>query len=338
VTLSISLLITVFFISLFFQLVTIYLSYKYTLFIDSHANNEPQKFHQKETSRAGGIGILLGVIWGISFTIHTFTWVFIVTLLLAFLSGIFEDFHRSLSAKLRLLLQSIAAFVAVWFVGAVVVYLGLGITMPYWLGVLFSIFAIVGMMNAVNIIDGFNGLASGVVLLILCTLIIVALQVNNTMIVQTSFITIIAVLGFLIINFPKGYIFLGDGGAYLLVFITALLGIFLASQSESVSPWFILAIFIYPVWEVVFSMIRKKSIGRSPMEPDSYHLHMLIYRQVTQNNPLTSVLILLFIAPFIILHILYANNSLANIMTIILFIVLYLLVYYYLYKKDCSKH
>jgi len=134
--------------------------------------------------------------------------------------------------------------------------------------------------------------------------------------------------------FPKGKIFLGDGGAYLLGLVVALIGIFLAGKYEDISPWYVLAIFIYPVWEVVFSIIRKISIGLSPMKPDSYHIHMLIYRQITKNNPLTALFILFSIVPFMVFATIYANCSLCNIKIVMLFVVCYMLLYWYLFKKD----
>jgi len=133
--------------------------------------------------------------------------------------------------------------------------------------------------------------------------------------------------------FPKGKIFLGDGGAYLLGLVVALIGIFLAGKYEDISPWYVLAIFIYPVFEVIFSILRKLTIGLSPMKPDSYHMHMLIHRQITKNNPLTALFILLSILPFMIISTIYANCSLCNIKIIIVFVVCYLLLYRYLIKK-----
>jgi UDP-N-acetylmuramyl pentapeptide phosphotransferase/UDP-N-acetylglucosamine-1-phosphate transferase len=258
--------------------------------------------------------------------------------LLAFLSGIFEDLHNSLSPKSRLILQLIAATSAVWLTNSVVTYLGLGISIPYWAGIIFSIFAIVGMMNAINIIDGFNGLASGVVLLILISFSVISYQQNDLDILIIIAITAGATFGFFIINFPKGKIFLGDGGAYLLGFIIAVIGIFLASKHENISPWYIMAIFIYPAWEVIFSIARKLYIRHSPMQPDSYHMHMLIYRQITKNNPLTSLLIWIVLAPNIALCTLYSYSSLANIGIILYFIIAYLLLYIFLYKKDAKNN
>lgn len=320
-----------FIISFALQFIVIHLSHKHDFFIDSHADEKPQNFHDFSTSRAGGLGILIAMI----FLIFTpLGWKLLFPILLAFLSGIFEDFHRSLKPRTRLLLQFIAATSAVLLTGSVVTYLGLGIYIPYWVGVVFSIFSIVGLMNAVNIIDGFNGLASGIVLLILLSFSIVAIQVGNHEITQISMIVASAVLAFFLVNFPKGKIFLGDGGAYLLGFIAALTGIFLASNYAEVSPWYILAVLIYPVWEVLFSIYRKSKAGRSPMEPDAYHLHMLIFRHITNNNPLTALVILIGVAPFILIPTLYANNSGANLLTVLFFVICYTVLYRYLYKKE----
>lgn len=322
-----------FFISFCVGIVVIYLASKHDLFIDYSHSDKPQNFHTSCTPRAGAIGILAGTLLTV---LSVFGIQFIFSVILAFASGIFEDFHNSLSIRLRLLLQIIAAAMAIWLTGAVVTYLGLGITLPYWAGAIFSLIAIVGMMNAINIIDGFNGLASGVILIILASFATISYQHNNQDILFIISIIFGSTLGFFVLVFPKGKIFLGDGGAYMLGFIVALLGIFLASKYDNVSPWYVLSIFIYPVWEVLFSIIRKSTIGLSPMKPDSYHMHMLVHRQITHNNPLTALFILLSITPFAVTSTLYAKNSMMNIYISIVFIFLYVLTYFYLYKKDTN--
>lgn len=327
----ISLFIYPFLISLFTLMAIIYFSHKHNLFMDDAKHDKPQNYHSDSTPRAGGIGIILGMFF---ITLFPFGLNFILPLTLAFFSGIFEDFHNSLSARRRLFLQILAALSAIWLTGSIVTYLGLGITMPYWMGVIFSLFAIVGMMNAVNIIDGFNGLASGIILLILLSFAITSHEQNNMDIFNVILITAGATFAFHLLNFPKGKIFLGDGGAYLLGFIVAIIGIFLVSKYESVSPWYILAIFIYPVWEVLFSIIRKLSIGFSPLQPDAYHLHMLIYRQITHNNPLTALFIIISTLPFMALSTLFPNKSTTNIAIAFCFILCYSILYYTLYKKD----
>jgi len=329
-----SLFIYAFIISILVLIIVIWASHRYQWFIDHSDTDKPQNFHAESTPRAGGVGILSGMFLLLLIPLGL---KFLLSIIFAFVSGIFEDFHHSLSPKQRLFLQFIAASSAVWLSGAVVTYLGLGISLPYWAGTLFSIFAIVGMMNAINIIDGFNGLASGVILLILISFAIVSKQQHNDEILRIISITAGATFGFFILNFPKGKIFLGDGGAYMLGFIVAIIGIFLASKYIHISPWYILAVFIYPVWEVIFSIIRKKSMGYSPMQPDKYHLHMLFYRNITRNNPLTSLLILILVAPSMLLSTLYAHSSTINITIILGFILIYTAFYRYLYKQDQKR-
>ncbi len=312
----------------------IVLSHKHEFFMDDANHDKPQNYHTDSTPRAGGIGIILGMFFILLFPLGV---KFILPLTLAFASGIFEDFHNSLSPRRRLFLQILAALSAIWLTDSVVTYLGLGISMPYWVGILFSTFAIVGMMNAVNIIDGFNGLASGIILLILLSFAITSYSQSNMEIFTIVLITAGATGGFFILNFPKGKIFLGDGGAYLLGFIVAIIGIFLASKYESVSPWYILAIFIYPVWEVLFSIMRKLYIGLSPMRPDAYHFHMLVYRQITHSNPLTALFVIATTLPFMTLSTIFPNKSTTNIAIACCFILCYSILYCALYRKDMKR-
>ncbi|WP_457565003.1 glycosyltransferase family 4 protein [Caminibacter sp.] len=318
-----------FLVSFIVNVLIIYLSHKYNLFIDK--KDKPQAFHTDKTPRAGGIGIFLGILFmgftnmGIKLLIPSF---------LAFLSGIFEDFYHSLSPKLRLFLQTIAAMSAAYFSNAVATYFGLGIEFPYVVGFVVSVFAIVTMMNAVNMIDGFNGLAGGSVLMILGAFYYVSymLGLNELHIIIT--VVICAVFGFFVLNFPKGKIFLGDGGAYLLGFLVAVFGIYLAGNYERVSFWYVVAVMIYPLWEVVFSVIRKISWGQSPLKPDKYHFHMLIYRHITKNNPLTGLFINLFYAPFILIATMHFNQSITNITISVIFILCYTFLYMFLLNRE----
>jgi len=320
-----------FFISLIVSLIVIYYSHKKNFFIDCEKSDKPQKFHENPVPRAGGIGIMASLI--LLFLTPLGTKLFIPSLL-AFLSGIFEDFHNSLNYKTRLLLQAIAAISAIIIANALITYLGLGIELPFFVAIIFTIFALVGITNAVNIIDGFNGLASGNVILSLFSLSYIAYTHNHNELLQAIIILLGAVFGFFVLVFPKGKIFLGDGGAYLLGFLVGIFGIYLAGNYENISPWYVLAVTIYPVWEVLFSIIRKLSMKKSPMKPDNLHFHMLIYRNLTKSNPLTAVFINVLVAPFIYFATINAHCSICNVKIVLIFIAIYLILYFYLYKKD----
>lgn len=323
-----------FLVSLAVQLIVIWLSHKHDIFIDSHANDKPQRFHHHPTPRSGGIGIFIA---GLSLLLSPLGWKLSLPMLLAFLSGIGEDLNHAISPKIRLMLQLGAALCSIYLLDTVVTYIGLGITLPYLIAIVFSAFAIVGVINAINIIDGFNGLASGVTLLILSAFTIVAHRIGDNELMLIDLYMMAAVLGFFVINFPYGKIFMGDGGAYMLGFFVAASGIFLASHYEAVSPWFVLNTLIYPVWEVLFSIVRKLRLGQSPLYPDRYHFHMLVKRRVAKNNPLTSVYILALNTPFVLIPTLFANNSKANMLSLLLFIALYSLLYRFMLRRERAE-
>lgn len=150
-----------------------------------------------------------------------------------------------------------------------------------------------------------------------------------------------AVLGFLVWNFPRGMIFAGDGGAYLIGFLIAELSVLLVARHPQVSPWFPLLLVIYPVFETLFSIYRKKFLrGMSPGMPDGLHLHMLVYkrlvrwmvgsreaRHLTRRNSMTSpylwALSSLSVAPAM----LFWNNTTVLMVCVGVFVLTYLYLY-----------
>ncbi|MDL0081336.1 undecaprenyl/decaprenyl-phosphate alpha-N-acetylglucosaminyl 1-phosphate transferase [Helicobacter sp. XJK30-2] len=321
----------VFFLSFLVLQGVILISKKYQLFVDSSSSSKPQRFHYRPTSRAGGLGVLVGVLVGFaSFGLLSSAWVyFIVACLVIFASGFVEDMGVSLSPKLRLLIQCFGASVAcVAMENAWLRDLGLGFEFVYVLGVAFGVFAVVGVCNAMNIIDGFNGLSGGVAACVCVSIIIIAKQVDMLPIAIGCAILLSAILGFLVLNFPKGKVFLGDGGAYLIGFFLAVMLVLLTQEPSSiVSPWYGFCVMIYPVWEVLFSILRRKVIDKKEaMQPDSAHFHTLLFKKLG-NNPLTSFILICANAPFIILATFFYANTSALMLTCLVFIIAYILAY-----------
>jgi len=93
-------------------------------------------------------------------------------------------------------------------------------------------------------------------------------------------------LGFFIWNYPRGLIFLGDGGAYLIGFWIASLSILLVSRHTEVSPWFALLVNAYPIMETIFTIYRRSiHQNKNPGLPDGIHFHTLIYRRLLTKHP-----------------------------------------------------
>ena len=308
----------------------IFASKRLHFFVDSANSKKPQRFHTDNTSRAGGVGIFIAFCCSyiLFFGYDRLMLGLLFGAFIIFFSGLAEDFSSSLNPKIRLILQCFGAFLACFLMSVYIKDLSLGFELPKVLGVLFSIFALVGVTNAINIIDGFNGLASGICLLIFGAIGFVAFEVGDKDIFEICILIIMAILGFFVLNFPKGKIFLGDGGAYFLGFLAGFLLILLTQKNANVSTWFGLSVMIYPVWEVLFSIYRKKFIrGLSPMQPDKIHFHMLIFKRFVKSNPLTSMSICALQVPFIVLSCVFYDNTFALISISMLFVLVYMFVY-----------
>ena len=256
----------------------------------------PHKFHATPTPRIGGLCLFAGL--GISGVVldtiqQPFSHDLFDNLLLAgvpaFLGGLTEDVTKKVGVATRLLLTMLAAACGAWLLGAIIPRLdvaGLD-TLLMWtpFAIVFTIFTVGGVANAINIIDGYNGLAAGCAVIVLAALAVVSARVGDTFLLTSSLAMAGALLGFLFWNYPKGKIFLGDGGAYLLGFWLAELSVLLVVRHPEVSPWFPLLLLAYPIFETLFSIYRKKFLrGRSPGQPESLHSHMLIYKRLIRSS------------------------------------------------------
>ena len=105
----------------------------------------------------------------------------------------------------------------------------------------------------------------------------VSFLVGDAFLLTTAMAMIGSLLGFLVWNYPKGKIFLGDGGAYLLGFWLGELSVLLVVRHPQVSPWFPLLLLVFPIFETIFSMYRRRTLGLSPGQPDRFHMHQVLY-------------------------------------------------------------
>ncbi|MGP1681212.1 MAG: glycosyltransferase family 4 protein [Giesbergeria sp.] len=261
----------------------------------------PQRFHFGHVPRLGGAAVLVGVAvsWGVG-VFQSFSgdpaslrlggWVggWALAVLPAAIGGIAEDMTQRLSVRYRLGLTALSGAIAVALLGLSVTRLGFSSTdvllaAAPWFGMALAALAIAGLPHAFNIIDGYNGLAGMVALIVCMALAHVALQVGDRALAALLVSTVAATAGFLVWNYPRGVLFAGDGGAYLWGVVIALASISLVQRNVSVSPWFPLLLLIYPVWETLFSIYRKLVRGVSPGVADALHFHQLIYRRIVRS-------------------------------------------------------
>ncbi len=339
-------------VSLAATLVVIQVAKTYDQCLLDHDLSGPQKFHARAVPRVGGASIYVGlvavlpVIWSGDEDSARLGFGFLACGLPALVVGLVEDISKSVSPRTRLLATALSAALAYWLLGAAISRTEIpGLD---WLvgtaagSVLVTIFAVAGIANSINIIDGFNGLASMCVVIMLGALAYVGFQVGDIMIGALALAGIGAVLGFFFWNFPAGLIFLGDGGAYFLGFYVAELSILLLVRNPQVSPLFPLLVCIYPVFETVFSIYRRRVLRSVPPSmPDGIHLHSLIYRRVlrwavgdrsakalTRQNSMTSPYLWLLCMLSVVPATLFWDNGLLLGAFLLLFALSYLGLYW----------
>ena len=346
-----------FFLSLFFWITNGRVSWLKKIFLPRSITTDPQSIHKESISRLGGTAIFL-TLFIVSFILNRDVEIYEQTRLILmcsipmYVAGLVDDFKITSSAYLRIAIMTISVF-CVWNI------LGLRIQsvdiwfIDYFLEIpliqfLFICIAIVGVANAFNIVDGFNGLVQSHVLAIGLSLI-AGLSINNEQETTLFFLAVIfSTLGVFVLNFPFGKIFLGDSGAYLLGFLVSLAVIF-HYQQNNLSPWYVLAMLSYPVFEVIFSIIRKLKIKRSPMKPDDLHLHMLIHKRVKKalgtsedfywmNHAGVTLILFSFNFPFLVLAQTFSTDTLSLVMVNLFYGFSYAVIYFLaLSGKDRNK-
>ncbi|HYP34413.1 MAG TPA: glycosyltransferase [Burkholderiaceae bacterium] len=309
----------------------------------------PQKMHVKAVPRVGGLGVAAGVCGGAALLmwqageLRAETLALLACMSPAFGSGIWEDFTKAISPRRRMLALALSGLLGVLLAGGKFTHSGwafldhlLAAGGLLWIGSVGAVFAVTGISNSVNIIDGMNGLASMCVTMTCAALAFIGWQVGDVLVCGIALATVGATLGFFVWNYPRGLVFLGDGGAYLLGFIAAELGILLTTRHPEVSMLSPLLLVAYPVFETLFTMYRRRFIHQRPMtQPDASHLHTLIYRRLkrgtegsTRANSGTSPYLWLLNAVAVVPATIWWHNTPVLALSLAAFVLVYLDLYW----------
>jgi UDP-GlcNAc:undecaprenyl-phosphate/decaprenyl-phosphate GlcNAc-1-phosphate transferase len=211
-------LLSAFFFSFITTLLIIRFKHLHGKLSGDHDLLGPQKFHIGSVPRIGGISIAIGILAAILINLQATGAVSLKVILLlcaipTFAIGLTEDLTKKISVKTRLLFTALAAALAVHLLDASITRLDIWgidylLSIPL-IAIVFTVFAITGLANAYNIIDGFNGLSSMVGIITLLGLAYVSFLFQDSAILSLSLIMVGAILGFFIWNYPRGLIFLG---------------------------------------------------------------------------------------------------------------------------------
>lgn len=321
-----------------------------------------QSAHRGYVPRVGGLAIyltILGLIPLLSLGFIPLSVVFdlktnelillIVTALPVFCVGLAEDLGFPMMPKRRLIAAAFSGVLATILLKVWIFKLGIPLVDDLLLfaplGIFFTIFATVGVVNAFNLIDGLNGLSSYVAISSAVALSIIAFEVGNSQITIFLNLFTATILGFMVLNFPFGKIFLGDAGAYVLGHLLVWASILLINYEPSISPFAILLVFFWPVADTGLAIWRRLKLGNPTDRPDRLHFHQLTMRYLEIRffgrdrryiaNPLATITLIPLISVPQVLGVLYWNDMMATIW--ITFLVGLIFIGAYLFGLSVAK-
>ena len=304
-----------------------------------------QKFHKNPVPHIGGALLFTGFFIGLWFlpAAQEIRLLLLVASLPVFIAGIAEDCTGKIGPTLRMIAALLSITIAFFYLDIGIRSLNFAwpdylLSNFNFLSLLFTLLVVGGLINAINIIDGYNGLMAGYSVLVLLAIAYVSHILGDGLVFQLSLTLTASLAGFFVFNFPLGKIFMGDGGAYFVGLIMAVIGLMLGIRNDEVSHWFVLLLFIYPLYETAFSIYRKAIVrGTSVSQPDGYHLHMLIYKRVVKCkkfknntvvcNSLTSPFLWVLSLFSIIPAVIWFNNQTMLIVWAFVFMLVYTIIY-----------
>ena len=271
-----------------------------------------QAAHARPTLRLGGIACCLAILFE-SLTADIGALI-AFNLVLAgsplFLVGLLEDFGIHMSPRKRMWAIGISVLFAIYIFQISVNHVGVpGLDFLLSFNViafLFTVFAITGVVNAFNLIDGINGLASYTAATVAISLSVISFGMGQQDLQHVSILIMLSALGFFVVNYPFGRLFLGDAGAYFLGFILVCVALILCHRQPEISAFAILLIFFWPVADTCLAIWRRLRLSTPHDRPDRLHFHQLVMRFLeirilgrnsrARSNPIATLVLMPLIA------------------------------------------
>ena len=276
-------------VSLFVALLLVVTKKWHELYSADHAGSGPQKMHVGAVPRIGGVAIMSGFAAALLIAKITLPfeekisapiWL-ILALFVPFAVGLCEDVTQKFGPVSRLFATFVGASIAYFFCGASIVRFDVPIVdaliaLHPAIAFVFTLFCVGGIAHAFNLSDGLNGLLAGLGLTASVAVATVSYIVGDTFVLVSSIALAGAIGGFALLNFPRAWLFAGDGGAYLVGSALAIFLMLLCVRHPTVSPWFSFVVVLYPFTDTTYSIYRRWRSGRPIMSPDAEHLHSLL--------------------------------------------------------------
>jgi len=305
-----------------------------------------QAVHSVSAPRTGGVAIVLAfalgfILWFDEVGSTLFHSKFILTLVPVFIVGLSEDLGYPISPKLRLLSSAVSGLLFIllfnqWISRSNLPGLDAALLWSPF-AIALSIFVAVAISHAFNLIDGLNGLSGFIGVAAALSLAMIADDVGLSGHRDMLIILAAAIVGFLLLNFPFGLVFLGDAGAYVIGHILVWVSISILWNSEQITPWAVFLIYFWPIADTFLAITRRLSKGRPVSQPDRLHFHQLVLRACEIlivgrgrrkfTNPLATIIVLpLAIAPMCA-GVLFSNDRNNALLAVLFFGLLFVVTY-----------
>ena len=240
--------------------------------------------------RGAGIGFYLAVALIIPVfhfdLIFSYLWT-AVAILIIFMVGVLDD-HHDTSPNTKFFVLIIAAVFLSFdniIISDIGTFFGVAISLG-WFALPFTVFAVVGFTNALNLIDGLDGLSATISMIILGTFFFVGYEHDDLFMMLLSGAFIAGLLAFILYNWHPASIFMGDSGSLTLGFVIATLSIKSLAYLPAISILFVAAI---PILDTVIVMVRRKRNGRSMFSADRCHIHHILRHFFAEDTPRTVI-------------------------------------------------
>ncbi len=296
-----------------------------------------RKVHKVPIPRLGGLAIFMSFLFGYILygEITTQMISILIGSFIIFLIGVFDDI-KPIGAKYKFLVQLIAASIVVIY-GQIyfneITFIWVNLKLSLVLSYIFSILFIVAISNAINLIDGLDGLSSGVSSIYFITIISICFLLGKLtgLDMLLSLIMLGATLGFLAYNFPPAKIFMGDSGSLFLGFMISIISLMsfkVATFTSLIIPIVTLSI---PIFDTILAIFRRLLKGESIGTPDKEHFHHQLLKLKFSTK--TSVLIIYMInIVFSVVSIFYVMGNITE--AIIIYVILMIALLFVILKTD----
>ena len=262
----------------------------------------------------------------------------LISAFLIMLLGLFDDMTKSetpMPNKYKVIVQLVVAAIVVFYGGLELTKVSMfGITLKFnsVVAPILSMLIIVATINAINLIDGMDGLCAGISSIYFLTIAIIGFMVNKFggLDIILSLIMLGSTLGYLVHNFPPATIYQGDAGSTflgLMISVIFLLGFKTTTLTSLIVPLLILAI---PVMDTLFAIIRRKLKGQRIDQADKEHLHHQMLKKFSKRSSLLIIYAINIV--FSVTTILYVMNR--TIEVVVCYIFLLFIVLFLIFKTD----